>query len=180
MTRFRFTWAALLVLACGCGDEAKPLPSMEALLPDNNEIASWIEDTSQEPAGPQIGTTVEAVEGFIDGDADPFTARTFAAFGREYYTNGVYRLELRIWQMKDAATAKDVYDKLPTEDARYGNYTWAPLDLGAAGRIADAGTTWWLHARKGPFYLEVSNIANNSGGMTAAQGFASAILAKIP
>jgi hypothetical protein len=160
-----------MVLGACSSDGGTTTKTFEELFPTENEVAGFTVDSSK--GGLKVARTVAAVQGLIDGDADPFTTPTvlFAAFGRQYYKVGDKSVELRIWQMKDAATAQSIYTDL-LDDPLYTSTTWTDTPIGEAGRIDNTGSRWWVNARKGAFYVEVSINAPASDQTARGQALA--------
>ena len=173
--------ACATVVTCGGGDDGDAEVAIESLFPANQEIGAWAENTNLGDPGVEVYETKKAANDRVNGDADPFTDRNFAAFGREFYADGTFTLELRLWQMPDAATATDVYGGILQEDARYKGATWDDLDVGGtAGRIADTGSAWMINATKSKYFVEASGITpNDMAGQEAGQSFVRSVLAKI-
>lgn len=170
-------FASVGLPACG-GDDGPGETKFEDLFPASSAIGSWTEDSSKGGAGVEVASTDKAVTDLINGDADPFTKRGFASFGRQYYTDGTYSLELRIWQMTDATKSTEVYDALPTEDARYGG-DWETLSMGDAARITDRGSSWTLHARKAAYFLEATVGPKDDTSKGSVSSFMSTVISGV-
>lgn len=177
MKKLLLSALALVTLACG---PATPQPqAIDSLFVANNEIGTWVEDTSVGTAGVETARTRDAVYALINGDAEPFIAKGFIAFARERYRKDSYTADLRVWQMKDATVAKDTYDSLVVDAAAYKSNNWTAVTIGDAGRIADTGSTWWVNARKGAYVIEVKAQPKDSTTEADAQAFATAVAGKI-
>jgi len=174
--------AALLLTACpppddnGDGDE---MPDIAELFPADNEIGSWVEDSSLGGAGVEVGRSFSEAEAIVNGDADSFDGY-MVAFAREYYTDGTAGLELRAYEMGDAAACTEAYDLLIVDNPLYSANTWDAASLGDAGRIADTGSHWFVNTRKKIFYVEAWIEPNDAPGKTAVESFVETVLEKIP
>lgn len=169
----------IALVVFGCGPTTPPV-TMATFFPADNEVGAWVADTTVATPGLRVGKTTAAIELLVDGDAAPFTAKGVLSLGWEKYASGAYKLDARVWQMKDLANATDTYDGLPTSGTVYSANTWADLAVGQAGRIADTGTRWWLNARKSAFIVELKVEAKDATTRTEIETFAKAIAAKIP
>jgi hypothetical protein len=173
---------AMFTAACG-GDDDPTLPNISTLFPANNEIGSWVEDTTTGTAGVEIATDETGIVALINGGAEPFLARNYNAFGIEYYTDGTYDLELRIWQFATAAISTEMYTALLTESSTHQSSNWDDNTLGAAGRVANTNTTWWFNTRDGAHLLEVtigeSGAAPDAASKTAGETFVNGVLGKL-
>ena len=169
------------MIGCGGEDETPSLPDIETLFPANDAVGSWVEDiTPPKTAGIDTALSDSAVIGMVNGDADPFVSRGFVAFARQFYMDGTYTLEFRVWQMISKAEAKDVYAGLLTEVSQY-DLTWTALALGEEGRVGNTGSTWWINTHKNAYHVEASSITpNDAAGQTAALNLVKAALTKIP
>lgn len=142
---------AILTAACGGGSDA----GIETFFPADDEVAGWTENPAVGQAGVEVATSVAEAEALVNGDAESFSAAGFTAFARQHYVKaGGYQLELRIWEMNDAATAESIYADLAMNDSLYSIYTWETVAVGQAGRVADTGANWWVNARKGAYHIE--------------------------
>ena len=172
----------LALFAAGCSTEPAPAPTVEIdeLFPADNEIGSWVEDTTVGAAGVEIADSPTEAEAIIDGDAEPFTAHDFARFAIQNYTNGSEKLELRVWQMADAAAATAIYDYLPANNSIYMASSWEDVSIGEAGRASNTGASWWINARTGAFYVEAKINAVSDAARADAEAFARAVVGKVP
>lgn len=168
--------AALTLVACGT-----PAPSgIETFFPTANEVGGYAEDTSVGKAGVETAKTAAAMEALIDGDAAPFTEKGAVAFAWERYVSGTYKLDARVWQMKDASNTTDTYNHLVANVSLYKANTWTDLAVGEAGRIADTGSAWWLNARKGKYLIEVKIVGKDATSRADIETFGKAMAAKLP
>lgn len=167
-----------LLLGCPPPTDDEPV-AIESLFPANNEVGTWVEDTSKGQAGVQVSNSAAEAQADVDGDADSFED-TMVAFAREFYQNGTHTMELRVWQMQDAAACSAVYDELVTSDPLYTSNTWTAASLGEAGRVADTGTQWWHNVRKAAYHIEAKTEANDADGKSGAEAMIGAVLDKIP
>lgn len=170
--------AALCLFGLACGGPAPA--TLESFFPAANAVGAYAEDTSVGKAGVEIAKTAAAMEALIDGDAAPFTEKGAVAFGWEHYVSGTYKLDARVWQMKDAANATDTYAYLVANVSLYKANTWNDVGVGEAGRIADTGSSWWLDARKGKYLVEVKIIGKDTTSRADIEAFAKAMVAKMP
>lgn len=174
-------WAFLA--ACGSSETPPAATAIESLIPASGEIAGWSEDAAAGAPGVEVGKTPAEVEAKIDGDAEPFSAKSFVAWARQHYAKDGYQLELRIWQMKDDATAAALYDDLVVSVSLYSALTWSNVTVGDAGRVADSGTTWWANSRKKAYLVEAriqQKMAADPTARAEVESFAKAVVAKIP
>ena len=168
-----------LLLACPPADDDDDSVAIASLFPANNEVGTWVEDTSLGSAGVQVSNSAAQAQADVDGDADSFED-TMVAFAREFYTSGTHTMELRVWQMQDAAACTAVYDDLVVNDPLYTPNTWSAVSLGEAGRVADTGSQWWHNVRKAAYHVEAKTQSNDADGKSGAEAMIGAVLAKIP
>lgn len=172
---WRSLCAALVMIGCG----PTPSQAIDTLFVKDNEIGTWVEDTSLGSAGVETARTRDGVYALVNGDAEPFIAKGFVAFARERYRSGSYTADVRVWQMKDAAVARDTYSSLVTDVSAYKANTWTDVAIGEAGRIADTGTTWWVNAKKAAYVIEVKAQPRDATSETDSKAFATAVASKI-
>ncbi|MBI3180282.1 MAG: hypothetical protein HYZ27_11515 [Deltaproteobacteria bacterium] len=174
--------AALCLIACGDSDPPSAT-TIESLVPASGEVSGWNEDPATGAPGVEVGKTHAEVEAKIDGDMEPFAAKSFVALARQHYAKDGYQLELRIWQMKDEATATALYSDLATTVSLYSALSWSNVSVGDAGRVADSGTTWWVNTRKKAYHVEARVSQKSVADATSradVEAFAKAVVAKIP
>jgi len=163
------------LVAVGCGPTT-PSVTMADFFPADNEVGSYVKDST----GLQTAKGATAIEGLVDGAGSPFTAKGAQALGWMKYTSGTYKLDARVWQMKDAANATDTYTALLTDAPLYAANTWTDLAVGQAGRIADTGSSYWVSARKNAFLIEVVLQPKDTTSRADVETFAKAMVAKLP
>jgi hypothetical protein len=171
-------------VACNGNDDTAV--DIATLFPANNEIGSWSEDSTAvgdsgaNPSGVEVAETSQEAVDMINGDADVFDNHRFLALGREFYTTGSAKLELRIWRFADAEDATSLYEGLPSEDSRY-DISWNTASFGDAARMVDTGVSYWYNVRTGAYFLEIMGLApNDAATQTAGEAFLSGVLDKIP
>jgi hypothetical protein len=136
--------------------------AIESLVPRSNDIPEWTVDPSQKLTASvvaAIGKNATQAEALIDGSAAAFFMAPFTAIlaWQNYIKNGVYTVDLHLWEMPTAAQAKDIYSVLVTKYPLYSNNAWTPLtDTGDEGRICNTGTTWWINVYKGKYFAEIN------------------------
>lgn len=171
--------AALLLAACGGSTSQDPPLDIATLFPESGQVAGWNEADALRvlPAA-----TAGAGYGYggVNGDADAFIARGLVQLGIQRFAKGGEQLELRVWQMADAASELAVWTYLTASDPRYSGGQWAAETLGEAGRIADTGTYWWLVTRKGAYQVEATIQPNDATARTDVVAFVGAVLGRIP
>ena len=109
-------------------------PTPASLIPAANEIPSWAyaqdQDHTATANGPIVVTSQTSATDLIDGGADPFYTSSYSASGmaQEFYTNGTYIIEIRIWQMGSTTQAKALFTGL-LADSLYScdNYPWTQV-----------------------------------------------------
>jgi len=178
------TLALALAAGCGGGDDDQPI-AIESLFPADNEVGSFVEDTSAGAAGVEVAETSAEIEALIDGDAVPFDDAGFLVFGRQQYTDGgSYQVEVRVYEMPSATVAAQLYTDLVVERDLYSTNTWSDLAIGEASRIANTnGTSFWLNVQKGAYYFEVrinQATIDDTVSQANAEAFGTAIAGKIP
>lgn len=167
------------VIAVGCGPPP-PTVTMADFFPADDEVGGYVNDTSVPAPGLQVGQTAAAMEGLVDGATAPFTAKGALALGWKRYASGSYKLDARVWQLKDAASATDTYDSLVVTEALYRANTWSDLAVGQAGRLADTGSSYWVNSRKGAFIVEVVLKPKDPTSRADVETFARAMVGKLP
>lgn len=160
--------AAVLVTGCG-GTSSTPADAgavkMEDLFPKDNDIAGWAQDTTADTkTGPTVFSDQADVDKTdIDGDVVPFNNVGFKALGREHFKKDTFKLDLRVWQMKDTAAGTKIYTDLPaTPNSKYAALTWTDVAIGTAGRHANSGTMWRINSHKGPYFLEITIVTSEA------------------
>jgi hypothetical protein len=169
--------AVLALAACG-GSSSSSGPDIRSFFPADNEVSGWTKDSAK-PL--QVGVGAGGATGLVDGAADPFIAQGLAQLAMASYVKGIDALDLRVWQMNDAATATSVYAAL-LSNSLYAANTWVacPTSIGEACRIADTGNTWWVNTRKGAYHVEARISPKDSATDDDAVAFLQAMLGKIP
>jgi len=151
---------AVLAFAAACGTEESKSVTIESLFPGDGALSGWAPalitmHSGETKNGPLVGRTKAEIEALINGDARSFfTQGGFVAFAWNWYQKDTAKMDVRVWQMKDAATATTMYDYLPQNDALYSATTFEAHTLGDASRIANTGTSRWLNVRKGAYIIE--------------------------
>lgn len=177
--------AALALAACGGGssspapDISSPAPDIKSFFPASNEVAGWTQDAAK-PL--QVGVGASGATGLVDGAANPFVTEGLAQLALESYVDGIERLDLRVWQMKDAAAATSVYTAL-LSNSLYAANSWGSCTttIGEACRIAQtSGGNWWINVRKTVYYVEATVSPQTAATNAQAEAFARAVAAKIP
>jgi hypothetical protein len=84
---------------------------VEKYVPASNEVAAWVEDTNLGPAGVEAGYTYDDIVAIIDGSQEPYADAGCVGFAKQDYKKDTFTLGLMIWEMKDNAAAKKMFDK---------------------------------------------------------------------
>jgi hypothetical protein len=179
MRNAALTIATLALAASGCGPSPATPKAIDTLFPKDGEVSGWNEDTTLGKPGVEVYVGSTAVTGAIDGAADSFIQKGMEQMARQYYLKGTEKLEVRIWQMKDAAATKDLWDYLVTSDKLYKAVTWTDDTGGDAARVADTGNNWWFNSRKGLYFVELTLGPNDANGKTDVRAFAGAVVGKM-
>jgi hypothetical protein len=166
--------AAIALAACA-GEEKST--DIRSFFPADNEVSTW---TLRETI--KVGSPTTAyVETGLDGAIDPFVTDGLVQVARAYYEKGGAEIDLRVWEMRDAAAAQAVYVNV-LQDGHYMNYTWENLTgLGEAARITQMANVYlWVNVRKGAYQVEalIQPIADPARDDVIA--FITAVVAKIP
>jgi len=180
MKRLLVVTFALLCFAPGCGPANKPPAPIDSFFPKDNEVGTWVEDSSVGKAGVEVATTSKETTDLVDGAADPFIEKGMVGFAWQSYVKDTYKLDLRVWQFKSAAAAKEAYDWLFTNASLYKASTWSDLAVGDAGKVADTGGSWWLSARKGAYIIEAKILPKDATSRTDVEAIGTAVAGKIP
>jgi hypothetical protein len=170
-------FAALALAACG-GSSSSSAPDIKTFFPASNEVVGW----TQVAAKPlQVGVGATGASDLVDGAADPFITQGLVQLAMASYDKGNDVLDLRVWQMKDAASAASVYTAL-LGNSLYSANTWGtcPTAIGSDCRIADTGGHWWVNTRKGAYHVEALIAPKDASTDDDAIAFLQAVLAKIP
>lgn len=176
------TFVTLTCAISACGGET--VVDLKTLFPADSAVPGWTQDTTLDTAaGPSVFSTNDQVNATdIDGDVVPFSNKGFTALGREHFKSDKYKMDVRVWQMKDAATAKLIYDDLPNTVDRYKIITWTNETIGLAGRSGNSGTMWRINAYKGLYFIETlltTSEASDTAGKDEAIKMAKAVADKI-
>jgi len=172
--------AALLLAACGgSSNKDAPAPAISTLVPADNAVSGWIRSGALRVL-PAATAGLGASQGGVNGDADPFIRRGLVQLAIQRYTRSAELLELRIWQMRDAAAEAALWTDLTTTEPRYSGANWSAQAIGEAGRISDTGTYWWLVARKGAYTVEATIQPDDAAARTDVTTFLGAVIAGIP
>ncbi len=182
----------LLSVALGCGGDDDNTDTnadagsttgpvtFEQLFPADDEVAGWMEDTSQGGAGVDLANSDQEAIDMINGSADPFVEAGFVSLGIEYYASGDATLELRVWEMNNASVARELFGFLATDDAIYSVPSWEALDgVGQEARIANTGASFWVNARSGAHIVESKINQVDEQGREDAEAFATVVIAKL-
>ena len=153
--------------------------SFDQLFPADNEIGDWVENTDTGDPGVEVAKSDDEAVALIDGSAEPFIEHGFITFGVEYYASQGMMLELRIWQMDNAAIARELYSDLTDNKSIYMAQPWTDIDVGQQGRVADTGASIWVNARSGSYYVESKIDQVTDEASNDAQAFAKAVIAKL-
>ena len=182
-----FLGVALALAGCGSSGSDSSSFDIKSAFPAASASGGWVEDpdaldyySNANPPGVSVATTNAGVTSMIDGDANPFIAQGFVAFGDEFYKNTVggtpATLELRVWQMPSAAAASAVWD------TQTSTYTWTTASFGDAARYRDTGVSWYYNVRKGVYFVDVRDLRpdTNAAIRTAGETFITAVVSKLP
>ena len=165
-------------IGCGSSDDTEPEKKLEDYMPASGAISGWTEDLSQGEAGVEAAYTVDDGEMMINGALDPFVdTGKWAALAIEYYVNGETTIQLRIFEMTDAAGAAEVFEHLATHPE---GIPWADITLGDEGRMAEMATNWLLHTTHGKYFVETTTMPRSADTEQPAMDFAAAVLNGLP
>jgi hypothetical protein len=134
---------------------------VEDYMPKDNEISGWTEDTSMGKAGVEAGYTKKEIDDIIDGEHDPYDAEGCVGFAREYYKKAISAscngtVELKIWEMNDAAGAKKMFDADKLDAEQMGGLTFENIpNVTTLGVIADSPPGWRVFAHKNAYILKM-------------------------
>jgi hypothetical protein len=181
---------ALCVAGCGgssnAGPDASTPVTLQSLFPADNAVTGWAVDTTQSPSGVETYTTEVAVEATsVDGDITPFQDVGFVGLGRVFYKNATLIMELRVWQMKDAASGATAYTQVLTDPpaTHYKDITFTDTAIGSAGRTGFFNPQWYVDSYKGAYFVE-ARLKPSTSTATAdrdqAVAMVTAAIAKIP
>jgi hypothetical protein len=84
---------------------------VEKYVPASNEVPGWMEDTGVGSPGVEAGYTYDEIVAIIDGSQEPYAQAGCSGFAKQDYKKGGFTLNLLIWEMKDSAAAKQMFDK---------------------------------------------------------------------
>lgn len=149
----------MAVAGCGGGGTTTPDTGapfdIKTAFPANDGITGWSQDTVKDSVtGPAVFDTRQKVDATdIDGDVVPFDDVGFKQLAREHYKKDNYSLDLRVWEMNDAAKGKKIYEDILLVD-RYSIITWTDEAMGEKGRWGNSGTMWRVNAYKGAYFVE--------------------------
>jgi hypothetical protein len=145
---------------------ATPWADAASLFPADSEVPGWRVDKSRSPTGVATYFTTQDAEVAIDGDTAPFTAQGFTELAREFYQKAGYRLELRVWLMKDTAGAASIFSNLLLTPS-YAAILWSSQAIGDSGRSGNSGTQWYVDSRKLAYFVEAriwpSQVSDTAG-----------------
>jgi hypothetical protein len=108
----------------------KGSPTPAQLVPASNEISGWAYDpgSARTANGPGLASDGASAESLIDGGAAAFFdgTKSYQATGLawEVYAKDTYKLDLQVWQMKNAAEATLLYKDLLSSSSLYSNATF--------------------------------------------------------
>jgi hypothetical protein len=167
------------VTLAGCGSTASA--TIDSFFPGQNEVSTYVEDTTVGQPGVEVAHGATAIEALVDGDATSFNAKGVVAFAWQHYVKANLKVDARVWQMQDVANATDTYSYLVANDNLYKSNSWTDVSVGDAGRIANTGSSWWVNSRKGKYLVEVRLTGStDTAAHDDAVVFAKAMVAKIP
>jgi hypothetical protein len=84
---------------------------VEKVVPATNEVPGWAEDSAVGGPGVEAGYTYDEIVAIIDGSQEPYAQAGCSGFAKQDYRKGSFTLNLHIWEMKDSAAAKQMFDK---------------------------------------------------------------------
>lgn len=187
-------FAGLFVL--GCGPASVSIPS---LFPADGQsgggtapqVSNYVAATgglrTNQKQGLNVAQGRTEIEKLIDGDADLYLQKDVVALGWEVYTSDMsgktYQADVRLWQMKDSAKAVETWDYLLTaSNGLHKAQSWTDLSVGAAGRIANTGGSYWVNTRKGVYIVDVivSTTPVDDMAKEDAKTFATTMTSKMP
>jgi hypothetical protein len=140
---------------------------VEDYVPKPNDVPGWIENPDEGKAGIEAGYTTLEIEAIIDGSHDPYRDAGCNGFAKQDYKKGTgkcamnvceagtFAIVLFLWDMKDAAGAKAMYDKNKKDGEANGltfeNVTGAPT----AAVIANDNPQWKAYGHKGHYVYKI-------------------------
>jgi hypothetical protein len=165
----------VLVLALtgfvGCSSDTATDPNIDSLFPASAEVSGYAIDANaadRKTAGStavEVYTSFDSATGAVDGDTAPFQT-TMSEMARQFYAKGNSKVMVRIWKLKDAATAKNTFDNTMFSDSHYFGDTWVDdSGVGEESKIANIGIFYKLEALKTRYILE-GRISKVSGKTT--------------
>ncbi len=182
----------LLLVGCGNSTPAPPDAStpfdVTTAIPADGDVTGFTKNTDSSKDG--VFKTKTEVEGSVNGDLTPFEEKGFVLLARQHYLGAGlgaggadYAVDFRIWQMKDDATGKVIYDYLRETVLRYSSLTWTDEAIGEGGRSANSGVMWRVNCYKKAYFVEAvldESEATDTAGKEAAIKFVKAAADKLP
>ncbi|HEY3452491.1 MAG TPA: hypothetical protein VGK67_39470 [Myxococcales bacterium] len=166
-----------LLAGCG-GNTTTPTPDggapfvITSAFPADGDVTGFNKNTDSAKDG--VFKTSTTAEGSIDGDLPPFEAAGFTQLARQHYLGaglGVggadYTVDLRIWEMKDAATGASIYASIKDTTRYAAIKNWTDEAMGSAGRYGNSGVMWRVNSYKKAYFVEAqlsdSEVADTTG-----------------
>ena len=116
---------------------------VEEFAPKANAVAGWGEDlVPPGAAGLETGYTDGDIEGIINGDQAPYEGKT-DGFVREHYRKGNASLVLRLWDLKSAQFAKEVFEAKKKEDETGAGITFTDIPNAAERSVLGDNKPLW-------------------------------------
>lgn len=168
---------------------------VEEYIPKDNDIPGWVENPDEGKAGIEAGYTTLEIEAIIDGSHDPYRDAGCNGFAKQDFKKGTgkcqfgtcdaktYAIALFLWDMKDAAGAKAMFDK-NKKDGEANGYTFetVPNALTAA-IIANDNPQWKAYGHKSHYVYKIyATYAPGEGPALKAEtiSFIQALVGKLP
>lgn len=200
---------ALLFALGACSDDSEPTPTPDGAVP-GDAIAADVQpqaDTQQEADTQQLPEKVEDVvpgdnfvagwtasgpvdaaytqvdiEALINGAHDPYHAKGCAGYAQRSYENGDLTMNLKIWEMNEAASAKEMFDYEKTQSG----LTFEPITgVSDDASIGQEGMArWWAFAHTGRYVYKMDGNATAADNVetvkAAVSAFISSLAATLP
>lgn len=177
------------------GKDGPAAKKVEEYIPKPNDVPGWVENPDEGKAGIEAGYTTLEIEAIIDGSHDPYRDAGCNGFAKQDYKKGsgkcqmnvcdagTYGIVLFLWDMKDDAAAKAMFDKNKKDGEANGITFETVPNAATAAIIGDDAPQWKAYGHKSHYvYKLYATFAPGEGAKLKPEAitFIQALASKLP